>query len=101
MQIAIVDANDAGPSREGDIEFRQRMNFDQGFHAEMTGIGNQIGQNVLREYGDNEQDRIGTRRGGLRDHVFIDDKFLAQNGRTGLIIIKSARRLRGGNPSFR
>ena len=78
LQVAIVDADDAGVGGEGAFEFGEVVNFDQGIELEGVGDFEEVLEGGLVESGDDEEDGIGSGDDGFEDLGLVDDEIFAQ-----------------------
>src|SRR5579875_1216675 len=77
-EVAVVDADHAGREPPRALELGRVVDLDEDVEPVPGGVAEQRAELVVGERGDDEQDRVGAARRGLRDLVLTDDEVLAQ-----------------------
>jgi hypothetical protein len=80
LQVAIVDADDAGFSGEGAVELCGCVNFHDGFHADLTAEGDEVAEKLIAESGHDKQEAVSVVRARFPDLPGIEDEVLAKDG---------------------
>ena len=78
FEIPIVDPYESGSAAQRPLEFCLVMNFNQGCQSCCIGQTVEVRQLIIREDGNNEQDRIGSPFNGLENLPLIDNEVLAK-----------------------
>ena len=79
LEVAGVDADDAGAGVERPLELGLVVHLDQRRHAERLGALDERDERLLLEGGDDEQGEVGAVRAALPQLVAGDDEVLAQH----------------------
>ena len=88
-EVAVVDADDVGVGDlERAVELVLVVDLDEHVEVEAERLAVQLGEVLVAQRGDDQQDRVGARDGGLVDLVGVDDEVLAQDRQDG----RAARR---------
>ena len=81
FKIAIVDADNAGFSGEGAVEFSGCVNFHDRLHADLTAERDEVAKKFIAESGDDEQEAVGVVRPRFPNLPSIEDEVLAKHGK--------------------
>lgn len=81
VQVAVVDADDLGSDLERPRELVRVVDLDQRLHTARDRVLVQLGELLVGEHGDDEEDGVGSVDPGLVDLVGVEDEVLAENGR--------------------
>ena len=78
-EIPVVDADDARIERQGLVQLRPVMHFDQHIEADVPRQPVEVGELGGLQCRDDQQQAVGAKRTRLVDLVLVDDEILAQN----------------------
>ena len=79
-EVAVVDAEHVGLDLERGLQLALVVDLDERVEVQRGGLVQQVLQLRQLERGDDQQDRVGARRGRLVELVRVDDEVLAQHG---------------------
>ena len=80
LQVAIVDADDAGAGGKRAVEFGGGVNLDERLHAEFAAESDQVAKKLVAESSDDQQETVGVVGARFPDLPGIEDKILAKDG---------------------
>ena len=83
LEIAVVDAHEAGAAGERRVELRFVVDLHQGIEPGLEGRVEELAQVLLAESGHDQEDRVGPGDPGLPDLIGVDQEVLAQGGQPG------------------
>ena len=78
-EVAVVYADDAGAGGESAVELIGSVNLDERLHANLTAQGDEVAQQRIFKYRDDEEKAVCVVGAGFPDLPGIEDKILAQN----------------------
>ena len=84
LEVTIIDAKDACASAESAIQFRVRVNFDEGLHLKFAAECDQITQQRVVQSRDNKQEAIGVIRARFPNLPGVKNEVLAERGQADL-----------------